>query len=72
MMTLMQKEKLIICQSTASTSLFVYRYAVVYDPSHSESEQPRFQTRVVDASGLLTIYGYTVIAKSTIPGFENM
>lgn len=60
---------------TPSNSLFIYKYAVVLqDPSHSVSEQPRFQIRVVNASGNLIdpICGqYTVVAASTIPGFQT-
>ena len=58
-----------------SNSLFIYKYAVVLeDPSHSESEQPRFQIRIVDDTGTLIdpICGqYTVVAASSIPGFQT-
>ena len=58
-----------------SNSLFIYRYAVVLeDPSHSPSEQPRFEIRVLDASGTLIdpVCGYySVVASAIIPGFQS-
>ncbi len=60
---------------TPATSLFIYKYAVVFeDPGHSASEQPRFQVRVLDASGQLidpTCGVYTVVAADNIPGFQT-
>ncbi len=60
---------------TPSNSLFIYKYAVVLeDPSHSPSEQPRFQIRVLNAAGALIdpVCGeYTVVSGSNIPGFQT-
>ncbi|TAH44001.1 MAG: PKD domain-containing protein [Bacteroidetes bacterium] len=58
-----------------SSSLFIYRYAVVLqDPNHSQPEQPRFEIKVLDASGNLIdpVCGlYSVVASASIPGFRS-
>ena len=58
-----------------SNSLFVYKYAVVLqDPDHSQSEQPRFQISIINASGTLIdpICGqYLVVSGLNIPGFQT-
>lgn len=60
---------------TPSSSLFIYKYAVVLqDPGHDASEQPRFQVRVLNAAGQLidpTCGQYTVVAAPGIPGFQT-
>ncbi len=60
---------------SASNSLFIYKYAVVLqDPDHSQSEQPRFQIRVLNAAGALIdpVCGeYTVVSGGNIPGFQT-
>lgn len=57
----------------ASNSLFVYRYAVVFeDPSHSSEEQPRFEIRMFDSDGDPIDCGiYNVYATSNLPGFQT-
>lgn len=60
---------------TPSSSLFIYKYAVVLeDPGHSPSEQPRFQVRVLNAAGQLIdpLCGvYTVVAADGLDGFQT-
>ncbi|WP_333877902.1 T9SS type B sorting domain-containing protein [Flavobacterium sp.] len=60
---------------TPSSSLFIYKYAVVLeDPGHSPSEQPRFQVRVLNAAGQLIdpVCGvYTVVAAAGLEGFQT-
>jgi gliding motility-associated-like protein len=60
---------------SAANALFIYKYAVVLeDPGHLPSEQPRFQIRVLDATGTLIdpICGeYTVVSGDNIPGFQT-
>jgi gliding motility-associated-like protein len=57
----------------ASNSLFVYRYAVVLeDPTHTSSEQPRFEIRTFDQNGVSIGCGqYSVTASAGIPGFQT-
>ena len=55
-------------------SLFIWKFAVVLeDPSHSVSEQPRFQISVKDQSDNIVdaCAEYLVVAAATIPGFQN-
>jgi gliding motility-associated-like protein len=58
-----------------SNALFIYKYAVVLeDPVHDAADQPRFQIRVLNSSGVLIdpICGaYTVVSGSSIPGFQT-
>jgi len=60
---------------TASSALFIYRYAVVLeDPGHAAADQPRFQVRVLDATNhvLDPVCGvYTVAAASGLAGFAD-
>lgn len=60
---------------TPSSSLFIYKYAVVLqDPGHSPEEQPRFQVRVLNAAGQLIdpVCGvYTVVAAVGLDGFQT-
>ncbi|WP_333600791.1 T9SS type B sorting domain-containing protein [Flavobacterium sp.] len=60
---------------TPSSSLFIYKYAVVLqDPGHTPSEQPRFQVRVLNAAGQLIdpVCGvYTVVAGAGLAGFQT-
>jgi gliding motility-associated-like protein len=52
----------------------LYRYAVVFeDPSHSQSEQPRFEVKAIDsATGqVLACADFLYIASSSLPGFSN-
>ncbi|MFA6273953.1 MAG: PKD domain-containing protein [Candidatus Paceibacterota bacterium] len=60
---------------TPSSSLFIYKYAVVLqDPGHDPSEQPRFQVRVLDSAGNLidpTCGQYTVVAGAGLAGFQT-
>ena len=60
---------------TPSSSLFIYKYAVVLqDPGHSQPEQPRFQVKVLNSSGNLIdpICGlYTVVADVGLDGFQT-
>ena len=60
---------------TASSTLFIYRYAVVLeDPGHDPDQQPRFQVRILDANNNLLdpICGlYTVAAASGLAGFST-
>jgi gliding motility-associated-like protein len=60
---------------TPSSLLFIYRYAVVLqDFGHAEEEQPRFQVRVLDATGQLIdpVCGeYAVIARDGLTGFQT-
>ena len=60
---------------TPSSSLFIYKYAVVLqDPGHDPSEQPRFQVRVLNAAGQLIdpVCGqYTVVAGAGLAGFQT-
>ena len=56
-------------------SLFIYKYAVVLeDPNHLPSEQPRFEIKVLNSSGVVinpTCGQYTVVSGSNIPGFQT-
>ena len=56
-----------------SSALFIYRYAVVFeDPNHTPADQPRFQIRVFDQSGISIPCGtYEVLSSAGIPGFET-
>lgn len=58
-----------------STTLFIYKYAVVLqEPNHLPEEQPRFEVRVTDESGtpIDPICGeYVVIAGFASDGFES-
>lgn len=60
---------------TPSSSLFIYKYAVVLqDPGHDPSDQPRFQVKVLNSSGNLidpTCGQYTVVAAAGLPGFQT-
>ncbi len=60
---------------TPSSSLFIYKYAVVLqDPGHDPAEQPRFQVRVLDSAGQLidpTCGQYTVVAAVGLAGFQT-
>lgn len=60
---------------TPSSSLFIYKYAVVLeDPGHDASDQPRFQVRVLNASGQLidpTCGQYVVVAADGLAGFQT-
>jgi len=60
---------------TNSSTLFIYRYAVVLeDPGHIASQQPRFQVRILDNSGNLLdpVCGlYTVAAAEGLEGFNT-
>ncbi|WP_396158952.1 T9SS type B sorting domain-containing protein [Flavobacterium sp.] len=60
---------------TPSSSLFIYKYAVVLeDPGHDPTEQPRFQVRVLNAAGQLidpTCGQYTVVAGVGLAGFQT-
>ena len=58
----------------ASNSLFIYRYAVVLeDPSHSASEQPRFDITMFDQNGAPIDCGvYSVTSAAGIPGFVTL
>ena len=58
----------------ASNSLFIYRYAVVMeDPSHSASEQPRFDITMFDQAGAPIDCGvYSVTSAAGIPGFVTL
>ncbi len=60
---------------TASSTLFIYRYAVVLeDPGHEDYEQPRFQVRILGNSGNLLdpVCGlYTVAAADGLEGFRT-
>lgn len=60
---------------TPSSSLFIYKYAVVLqDPGHDPSEQPRFQVRVLNSAGQLidpTCGQYTVVAADGLAGFQT-
>lgn len=56
-------------------ALFVYDYAVVLqDPNHDESDQPRFEIRVLDSDGQLVSPQcgfYSVTAAANIEGFRS-
>ncbi|MFZ1332395.1 MAG: PKD domain-containing protein [Flavobacteriales bacterium] len=58
----------------ANNQLFIYRYAVVLeDPSHSPSEQPRFDITMFDENGALINCGvYSVTSAAGIPGFVTL
>lgn len=57
----------------ATSSLFIYNYAVVLeDPSHSPADQPRFELVVRDQFGnIIPCTQYIVAAGIGIPGFQN-
>ncbi len=54
-------------------ALFVYRYAVVFqDPFHSPGDQPRFEIRMFDGTGVLIDCGiYNVYSSAGIEGFVS-
>lgn len=60
---------------TPQSALFIYQYAVVLeDPGHSAADQPRFEIRVLNASGQLispTCGYYQVTAAANIDGFRS-
>ena len=60
---------------TSSSTLFIYRYAVVLeDPGHEPEEQPRFQVQILDQNGNLldpTCGLYTVAAADGLDGFNT-
>jgi len=60
---------------TPQNALFIYKYAVVFqDPSHTSSDQPKFNIRVLNAQGnvLDPVCGfYSVVASGSIPGFQT-
>lgn len=60
---------------TPSSSLFIYKYAVVLeDPGHDPSDQPRFQVKVLNSLGQLidpTCGQYTVVAAAGLAGFQT-
>jgi gliding motility-associated-like protein len=60
---------------TPSSSLFIYKYAVVLeDPGHDAVDQPRFQVRVLNAAGQLidpTCGQYVVVAAVGLAGFQT-
>ena len=73
-----QAEKLtyIIPVVDASNSLFIYKYAVVFQnpTNHTVDDQPRFGLKILDASGQVvdTRCGqYDVVANANIPGFQT-
>ena len=59
----------------ASNALFIYKYAVVLqDPSHTAVDQPRFELKILNASGQVIdpVCGYyLVVSGANIPGFQN-
>lgn len=59
----------------ASNALFIYKYAVVLqDPSHTAVDQPRFELKILNASGQVIdpVCGYyLVVADDNIPGFQT-
>ena len=56
----------------ASNALFFYRYAVVLeDPSHSQSEQPKFDINVIASSSVGLCGEYHVVSGGSIPGFQS-
>jgi gliding motility-associated-like protein len=59
----------------ASNALFIYKYAVVLqDPNHTAVDQPRFELKILNASGQVIdpVCGYyLVVADDNIPGFQN-
>lgn len=58
---------------TAQNPSFTYQYAVVLqDPSHSNSDQPRFQVNIKGPNGQTIPCGfYNVVAGSGVPGFQS-
>lgn len=58
---------------TAQSALFEYNYAVVLeDPSHTPSQQPRFEIQVRDQFGnVIPCTLYEVAAGNGIPGFQT-
>jgi len=58
---------------SASSALFTYQYAVVFqDPGHIASDQPRFETQIVDAAGnIIPCTHYMVTAASNLSGFQT-
>jgi len=60
---------------SAGTFILSYRYAVVFeDPSHSFSQQPRFEIRAYDSAtgSPLPCSQYTYVSSSNIPGFVRV
>lgn len=59
----------------ASNALFIYKYAVVLqDPNHTAVDQPRFELKILNASGQIIdpVCGYyLVVADDNIPGFQT-
>lgn len=73
-----QAEKLIytIPVVDASNSLFIYKYAVVFQnpTGHTADDQPRFGLKIRNASGQIinsTCGQYDVVANATLPGFQT-
>lgn len=63
----------ITVQADSSNALFFYNYAVVLeDPSHTASEQPRFELVVRDQFGnIIPCTSYLVSASGNMPGWQN-
>jgi hypothetical protein len=59
-------------QITPLNTIIRYAYAVVFqDPGHAPADQPRFQSRVRLANGVvIPCTNYTVTAASNLPGFR--
>ena len=59
----------------ASNALFIYKYAVVLqDPGHLSVDQPRFELKILNASGQIInpVCGYyLVVADDNVPGFQT-
>ncbi len=58
---------------TSANPNFTYQYAVILqDPSHSSSDQPRFQVNIKNQNGQTIPCGfYNVVAGAGIPGFQS-
>jgi len=55
-----------------SNALFFYRYAVVFeDPSHTPTEQPKFDINVIADSSVGLCGEYHVVSGGSIPGFQS-
>lgn len=60
----------------ASNSLFIYKYAVVFQNplGHSAADQPRFGLKILNANGQIVDPNcgqYEVVANATLPGFQT-
>ena len=73
-----QAEKLIytIPVVDASNSLFIYKYAVVFQNplGHTADDQPRFGLKILNSNGQIvnpTCGQYEVVANATLPGFQT-